>query len=85
MGTPRRHLPEDCLARQARRRGLVFTLIAVALLLAISFFYLTNQQRDDRVADDVTQAASSADNAVISISDAAKNAADAMRKDKKAP
>ncbi|EQB30682.1 hypothetical protein [Sphingobium ummariense] len=60
-------------------------MIAVALLLAIAFFYLTHHRRDDRAADDLTQAASSADNAVISISDAAKNAADTMRKDRKEP
>ncbi|WP_066516080.1 hypothetical protein [Sphingobium cloacae] len=60
--------------------GLVFLLITLALILAIGFFYLS-KGREDRRADRLTEAANSIDNAATIVGDAAKNAADAFRKD----
>ena len=37
--------------------GVVLGLVALALVLAVGFFYLTNDDRRDRRADAVTQAA----------------------------
>jgi hypothetical protein len=55
--------------------------VALALLLAIAFFYLTNDHRADRQADKVTQAASSVDDAARVVGEAARNAADRLRND----
>jgi len=59
--------------------GTTFLLVAIALILAIAFFYLTKDKRDDRRADAVTQAAESVDNATASIGSAAQNAASDLR------
>lgn len=60
--------------------GLVFLLVALALILAIGFFYLS-KERSDREADRMTQAANSVDDAARVVGDAARNAADSFRKD----
>ncbi|MDV5822659.1 hypothetical protein [Sphingobium naphthae] len=60
--------------------GVILALVAIALILAISFFYLTNERRQDRQADAVTDAAASADNAVQAMGDAARNAADDLER-----
>ncbi|WHO40409.1 hypothetical protein PMI04_007395 [Sphingobium sp. AP49] len=65
--------------RPAGNGGLIFALVAIALILAIGFFYLTNERREDRRADAVTHAADSVDNAARIVGDAAKNAADDLR------
>jgi len=59
--------------------GVVFALVALALILAIGFFYMTNERRGDRQADKVTEAAGSVDDAARVVGDAAKNAADTLR------
>ncbi|KMS58604.1 hypothetical protein V473_11025 [Sphingobium cupriresistens LL01] len=59
--------------------SVVFALVALALILAIGFFYMTNERRGDRQADKVTQAAGSVDDAARVVGDAAKNAADTLR------
>tara|TARA_B100000378_G_scaffold98833_1_gene78528 strand:- start:1024 stop:1263 length:240 start_codon:yes stop_codon:yes gene_type:complete len=60
--------------------GVILALVTIALILAISFFYLTNERRQDRQADAVTDAAASADNAVQAMGDAARNAADDLER-----
>jgi uncharacterized protein HemX len=62
--------------------GVVFALVALALILAIGFFYLTNDRRDDRQAEAVTGAAQSVDDAAKMVGDAAKDAADKLRDNK---
>ncbi|WP_420143735.1 hypothetical protein [Sphingobium sp.] len=66
-------------APQSHGGGVVFGLVALALVLAIGFFYLTNDRRDDMRADKVTQAAGAVDDAARVVGDAAQNAADALR------
>lgn len=63
-----------------RSRGslIIFLLVAIALILAIGFFYMT-KERDDRRADTLTEAAGSVDSAAHMVGDAAKNAADTLR------
>ncbi|EQB08740.1 hypothetical protein L288_07395 [Sphingobium quisquiliarum P25] len=58
-----------------RGSGLIFILIAIALVLAIGFFYLT-KDRENGPERAVTDAANSADSAVRLVGDAAQNAAD---------
>jgi len=53
--------------------------VALALILAIGFFYLTNESREDRRADAITQAADSVDNGARIVGEAARNAADKLR------
>lgn len=63
-----------------RSRGslIIFALVAIALLLAIGFFYMTKERNDSR-ADALTEAAGSVDSAAHVVGDAAKNAADTLR------
>ncbi|MDR7155430.1 CHASE3 domain sensor protein [Sphingobium xenophagum] len=63
-----------------RGSGLTFALVAIALILAIGFFYLTNDNRRDKRADAVTNTAKSVDDAARVIEKAARNAADGLRK-----
>ncbi|MCI4589881.1 hypothetical protein MOK15_07225 [Sphingobium sp. BYY-5] len=58
--------------------SIVFILVALALILAIAFFYITNGNRSGRQADQVTEPVDNADNAVSVVADAAKNAADTL-------
>ena len=66
-----------------KRYGLamaLLALVAIALMLAIGFFYLTEHRRNDRRADAVTGAAQSVDDAARVMEEAARNAADRLRK-----
>ncbi|MBV2146912.1 hypothetical protein KRZ98_01215 [Sphingobium sp. AS12] len=69
------------IVERSRGSGVVFALVALALILAIGFFYLTNDRRDDRQAEAVTGAAQSVDDAAKMVGDAAKDAADKLRND----
>lgn len=81
-GNPVHANPEHVsVMERPRGGGVVFALVALALLLAIGFFYLTNDRREDRAAEAVTQAAGSVDDAARIVGDAAKNAADKLRND----
>lgn len=71
---------DDPPVERSQGSGVVFALVALALVLAIGFFYLTNDGRDDRRADAVTEAADSVDRAASRAGEAAKNAADSLRK-----
>ena len=71
--------PPISTVERSRGSGVVFALVALALILAIGFFYLTNERRVDRQADKVTKAAGSVDDAARVVGDAAKNAADTLR------
>ena len=62
--------------------GVVLGVVALALILAVGFFYLTNDDRRDRRADAVTQAAASADEAVQSMGDATRNAANDLDRER---
>ncbi|WP_298401279.1 hypothetical protein [Sphingobium sp.] len=73
--------PYKSVAERSRGSGVVFALVVLALILAIGFFYLTSDRREDRQADAVTEAAGSVDDAARVIGDAAKNAADTLRND----
>jgi uncharacterized protein (UPF0333 family) len=64
---------------RSRGGSVVFALVALALILAIAFFYLTNERRQDRQADKLTQAAGAVDNAAAVVGDAAEKAADQLR------
>lgn len=63
-----------------RSRGslIIFVLVAIALILAIGFFYMTKDQ-NDRPADALTTTAESADSAAHVVGNAAKSAADRLR------
>jgi uncharacterized protein HemX len=71
--------PHVSVVKRSSGSGVVFALIAIALILAIAFFYLTNERRGDAQADKVTQAAGSVDDAAKIVGEAARNAADTLR------
>lgn len=73
--------PHVSVVQRSRGSGVVFALVAIALILAIAFFYMTNERRGDRQADKVTQAAGSVDDAAKVVGEAARNAADTLRND----
>ncbi|HEX7876902.1 MAG TPA: hypothetical protein VF489_10005 [Sphingobium sp.] len=62
----------------SRGSGLIFVLIAIALILAITFFYLTKDRESDQ-SRAVTQAVESADSAARVVGNAAQNAADRLK------
>ncbi|WP_340265107.1 hypothetical protein [Sphingobium mellinum] len=59
----------------ARGTGLIFLLVALALILAIGFFYMTKDREPDQ-GRVLTEAAESADSAARVVGDAAQKAAD---------
>lgn len=65
--------------RRSRGSLIIFLLVAIALVLAIGFFYMT-KERDANRADALTQAAGSVDSAAQVVGDAARNAADTLHK-----
>lgn len=67
------------LCRQRSRSGIIFVIIALALLLAIGFFFLVERHRDDARGAAATQAAEAIDNAARSVGDAASRTFDRLR------
>ena len=63
----------------SRGTGLIFVLVALALILAIAFFYITKDRQSDQ-GRVLTEAAESADSAARVVSNAAHNAADSFDK-----
>ncbi|APL93696.1 hypothetical protein EWH08_02915 [Sphingobium indicum] len=80
MDEGRKDEPFEPAPLPGRSRGslIIFLLVAMALLLAIGFFYMT-KDRDDRRADALTQAAGSLDSAAHVVGNAARSAADTLR------
>ncbi|MDI1296995.1 MAG: hypothetical protein PSY12_14140 [bacterium] len=70
---------DDSLRQKSRGNGVIFGLLALALILAIGFFYMTNERLEDRQADAITRAAGSMDDAAKVVGDAAKDAAGKLR------
>lgn len=79
FATPTEPTKVDDTRLRSHGSAIVFAVVALALLLAIIFFYLTNDWRQDRRADKLTEAAGAFDDAAAVVGDAAKNAADALR------
>lgn len=65
------------LAQRRRGSGIIFLLVAIALILAVGFFYLT-KDREDNQPNVVTQAESD-DSAARVVGNAAKDAANSLR------
>lgn len=68
----------SAITGRPRGSGIIFALVAIALILAIGFFYLT-KDKDSRPANAVGEAMESANSAAYVVGDAARNAADALR------
>lgn len=64
---------------RSRGTGVIFALVAIALILAIGFFYLT-KEREDKQTRVITEAAESADSAARVIENAAHDAADDLHR-----
>ncbi|WP_369680234.1 hypothetical protein [Novosphingobium sp. Chol11] len=72
--------PDDMIqAEKSRGSGVIFALVAIALILAIGFFYLT-KEREDKESRVITEAAESADSATRVIENAAHDAASSLRR-----
>ena len=77
---PRGQGPPDEMMQVERSRssGVIFALVAIALILAIAFFYLT-KERESGQEKVITEAAESADSAARVVGNAAQDAADRFR------
>ena len=64
-------------AKRSRGSTVIFAIVAMALILAIGFFYLT-KERESRVGDTLIEAADSPDSAAHVVGDAAQNAAERL-------
>ena len=73
-----REQPDQMIETQ-RSRGstVIFAIVAIALILAIGFFYLT-KERESRVGDTLIEAADSPDSAAHVVGDAAQNEAERL-------
>lgn len=65
-------------AQRSRGSGVIFALVAIALILAITFFYFT-KEREDKESRVITEAAESADSAARVVGNAAQDAAHRFR------
>lgn len=71
--------PDDMTqAGQSRGTGVIFALVAIALTLAIAFFYLTRES-EVRESRAITEAAETDDSAARLVEDAAHDAVRAVR------
>lgn len=68
--------PLNC---QRRRGGMTFVIVALALVLAIGFFFMVDQRNDDARGRAITDAAETVDNAARTIGDAGQRAMDKLR------
>ncbi|WP_176591418.1 hypothetical protein [Sphingobium sp. EM0848] len=66
------------VAGRSRGSFIIFVLVAIALILAIGFFYAT-KDNTDRQADALNAVTEAPDSAARVVSNAAKNAADAIQ------
>ena len=62
------------------RSAMTFLIVALALVLAIGYFFLTSERRADRGSDAVTQMADDVDNGARAVGDAAAGSLDRLRK-----
>ncbi len=75
------HRPSDPIEAPGSHGKLVtVALVLIAIFLAVSFFYMTNEKRRDRPAESVTKAAAAVDDAARKVGDSARNAAQDLRK-----
>lgn len=68
--------PLNC---QRRRGGMTFVIVALALMLAIGFFFMVDQRNDEGQGQAITDAAETVDNAARTIGDAGQRAMDRLR------
>ncbi|MBB3983477.1 hypothetical protein GGR44_003168 [Sphingobium fontiphilum] len=64
----------------ASEGGIIFALLAIALLLAIAFLFLTDRRRADHVSETAVDAAIAVGNGAQAVGDAARNRAEEWRK-----
>lgn len=71
------HRPDDP-QRGGGEGGIIFALLAIALLLAIAFLYLTDRRRADHVSEKAVDAAIAVGNGAQAVGDAARNTAEEL-------
>lgn len=64
--------------RRAGNGGVIFAIIALALILAIGFFFLVESRHDPDPAEVLTETSRSIDDGARIVGDAARNAADSI-------
>ena len=75
------HRPSDPIeAPGSHGRLVTVALLVIAIFLAVSFFYMTNEKRRDRPAESVTKAAAAVDDAARRVGHSARDAAQDIRK-----
>lgn len=75
----RRDRPDPVSPWRLRGSGIIFVLVAIALILAIGFFYMTRD--DGGNVNSTLESSEPADSAARVVGNAALNAADMLRND----
>lgn len=70
----------DGAERGGSEGGIIFALLAIALLLAIAFLFLTDRRRADHMSEKAVDAAIAVGNGAQAVGDAARNTAEELRK-----
>lgn len=70
----------DDAERGGGEGGVIFALLALALLLAIAFLFLTDERRADHMSEKAVDAAIVVGNGAQAVGDAARNASEELRK-----
>ncbi|MDX3900312.1 MAG: hypothetical protein QHC40_07370 [Sphingobium sp.] len=78
-GSPGALYDDRPLCRQRRSSGVVLAIVAIALLLAIGFFFLAGRHPGSKEDAALTKAARTVDDGARSIGDAASHTLDRLR------
>ncbi len=78
-GSPGALYDDRPLCRQRRSSGVVLAIVAIALLLAIGFFFFAERRSDSREDTALTNAAQTVDDGARSIGDAASHTLERLR------
>ncbi|HEX7782941.1 MAG TPA: hypothetical protein VF509_09055 [Sphingobium sp.] len=79
-----RLLNDRPLCEQSRLRGsgIIIAILAIAVLLAVAFFYISSERREDARTNAAINAAEAVDNAARNVGDATQKAAEKLRSGK---
>lgn len=75
-------LPLNAQSR-LRGNGIIIAIVAIAMILAVAFFYVASERKDEARTNAAISAAEAVDRAAKNVGDATKNAAEKLRSGEK--
>jgi len=83
-GTSPEVVDDRPLCEQSRLRGsgLIIAIIGIAVILAVAFFYISAERREDARANAAIGAAEAVDSAALNVGDATQKAAEKLQSGK---